>query len=1190
MTISAENAAILERAIARARALIETESSLRYSLPSWKNFQSVIDCRTSIEIVQKTMETYADRPAIGYRKHEIAVDEATGQRVARALPAFETISYRGLWDRIALLAGGMKQKGIRAGDVVSLVGFSTLDHLVAELACHYLAAISVPLAKNVSTQELELIVKDCQSTTLFCNLEQVLLVAESMPRCPAVRTLIIIDVIEEDDVHRQIVDQARAIIAASRPDMEVVAIAALEALGAASERVPPEIPAEGSDPLLTLVYTSGSTGTPKGAMFCERSWHKRWSTLPFAELASLPMVSVVFLPQNHMGGRNAIANSLRLGGIAYLTHQSDMSTLFEDIRIVRPTYIHLVPRLSEMIYQHFQSEVARRGSASSPEQIMNEMRDTFLGNRMMMALTASAPTPPEVLAFVKRCFDIPVVNVFSGTEYGQLFIDGMLNRQNVLDYKLVSVPELGYLDSDKPYPRGELCVNTARAISRYFNNDSATEQLFDDAGFMRTGDIFEQRGPDELVWIDRKNNVLKLAQGEFVNIWKLEAALSSGTRFIKQVYIQGSSQRAYLLAVIVPEMSEFDAASQQPEAIKSIVRAEIRRLAQVHGLQPYETPRDFVVETTPFTRENGLLTSLNKPARPKLKRKYGPVLEQIYQALDARQTSELSNLAQDEKLPVAARVRRAIAAILGLSEAAVDPSQPFRAFGGDSIAATTLCTFIHKQYGVKLSVSSVLGPQTALADIVAEVEAEIEAEIEVELRTGEETRLHSRARTSATTFERIHGADATAIYARHLRLERFLGSGFAPGTAPGDAAAQTTLLTGATGFLGRFLCLALLERAAKTQGKVYCLVRAKSDAQGLSRLADGYRVSSALQQRFLTLAADHLEVFAGDIEKPCFGWTSDRYAQVAHEVDTIVHAAALVNHALAYSQLFEANVLGTVEAIRLSLTGRRKRFNYVSTNSVSLALLGKRQLALESDDTRALGDGWEMRADRHANGYQISKWAGEVLAQDLFDSYGIAANVFRCNLILPPAHSREQINTGDFLARLVCSVVHTGIYPASFYQNEHNRAQHPHLDGFPVDFIAEAIASIAARPSREYAVYHINNVHWDDGMSLDSLMRQLVALGYRLTRIDDHAAWFQEFEQRLRALKGAMQAASSLPIIDQWRTPLAVDKRRRIDASRFRAQVRALRPQGLEDIPHLNDAYFARYIEDLCRLGLITSP
>src|SRR4029453_2126414 len=108
-------------------------------------------------------------------------------------------------------------------------------------------------------------------------------------------------------------------------------------------------------------------------------------------------------------------------------------------------------------------------------------------------------------AFVKQQFQIPMVNVFAGTEYGQIFVDGRVNRSNVLAMRLVSVPELCYLDSDRPYPRGELHVKTARAIASYYKNADASRALFDDEGFIRTGDIFEQRGPDEMVWIDRKN-------------------------------------------------------------------------------------------------------------------------------------------------------------------------------------------------------------------------------------------------------------------------------------------------------------------------------------------------------------------------------------------------------------------------------------------------------------------------------------------------------------------------------------------------------------------------------------------------------------------------------------------------------------------------------------------------------------
>ena len=42
-------------------------------------------------------------------------------------------------------------------------------------------------------------------------------------------------------------------------------------------------------------------------------------------------------------------------------------------------------------------------------------------------------------------------------------------------------------------------------------------------GFQMTGDVMEQRGPNIVIWIDRKKNIMKLSQGEFVSTGRLEA-------------------------------------------------------------------------------------------------------------------------------------------------------------------------------------------------------------------------------------------------------------------------------------------------------------------------------------------------------------------------------------------------------------------------------------------------------------------------------------------------------------------------------------------------------------------------------------------------------------------------------------------------------------------------------------------
>ena len=52
----------------------------------------------------------------------------------------------------------------------------------------------------------------------------------------------------------------------------------------------------------------------------------------------------------------------------------------------------------------------------------------------------------------------------------------------------------------------------------------ATQELFKD-GYVITGDIMEQQEANKLVWMDRRKNIMKLAQGEYVSVFAPGARL-----------------------------------------------------------------------------------------------------------------------------------------------------------------------------------------------------------------------------------------------------------------------------------------------------------------------------------------------------------------------------------------------------------------------------------------------------------------------------------------------------------------------------------------------------------------------------------------------------------------------------------------------------------------------------------------
>jgi long-chain acyl-CoA synthetase len=91
-----------------------------------------------------------------------------------------------------------------------------------------------------------------------------------------------------------------------------------------------------------------------------------------------------------------------------------------------------------------------------------------------------------------------------------------------VELKLVDVPELGYLTSDKPYPRGEIIVRSDKVAPGYHRDIEGTREVFTSDGWYYTADIGEvyngygDKNPEllRLRIIDRKKNVYKLAMGE----------------------------------------------------------------------------------------------------------------------------------------------------------------------------------------------------------------------------------------------------------------------------------------------------------------------------------------------------------------------------------------------------------------------------------------------------------------------------------------------------------------------------------------------------------------------------------------------------------------------------------------------------------------------------------------------------
>ncbi|WP_344415000.1 carboxylic acid reductase [Amycolatopsis minnesotensis] len=1157
----------------RVDELAERDAQIRAAKPL-ASVKAVVEAQNGglARMVATVMDAYADRPALGERVREPVVDPATGRTSLRLAPEFGTITYRELWARAGAVAGTWHHDpgyALEAGEFVGILGFTSVDYLTLDLACVHLGAVSVPLQSSASAGQLKPIVAETEPRILASSVELLDTAVEIALVSTSLRRLVVFDHHDEVDDEREKVESARRRLAEAGSSVAVDSLADVVERGRALPQAPLFAPAEDEDPLTLLIYTSGSTGTPKGAMYTERLVRKVWGGL-WPGISEMPVIGFNYMPMSHLAGRLSLLNGLTRGGTGYFAATSDLSTFFDDIALIRPTELSLVPRVCDMLFQRYAGELDRRGAAAGAE-VKADLRNEFLGGRVVRATCGTAPLSAEMTAFVESCLDVELHDGYGSTEAGGVVLDTHVVRPPVLDYKLVDVPELGYFRTDSPHPRGELLVKTENIIPGYYRRPEVTAEIFDSDGYYRTGDIMAEIGTDRLVYVDRRKNVLKLSQGEFVAVSHLEAVFAASP-VIRQIFVYGSSERSFLLAVVVPTPEAIERAGGDEDALKRSVGESVQRIAKDAELNSYEIPRDFLLETNPFTTEDGLLSDAKKLLRPRLKDRYGERLESLYQELAAGQADELRALRRAGRdRPVLETVGRAARAVLGCSTADLGPGVHFTELGGDSLSALSFSNLLREIFEVDVPVGVLISPANDLRRVAEHIAA---------------ARDSGAARP---TFASVHGEGATEVTAGDLTLDKFIDAGTlaaAKAIPHASGEARTVLLTGANGYLGRFLCLEWLERLAPVGGKVICVVRGSDAVAARKRLDEVFDSGDAeLSRHFRSLAENGLEVLAGDIGEPNLGLDERIWDRLAAEVDLIVHPAALVNHVLPYDQLFGPNVVGTAELVRLAITGRVKPFTYLSTVAVGSGQ-GSPSSLDEDADIRSASPARRID-ESYANGYATSKWAGEVLLREAHDLCGLPVAAFRSDMIL--AHSRYagQLNVPDMFTRLLLSLVATGIAPRSFYRtDEHGERLRAHYDGLPADFTAAAVATLGESTVDGYRTFNVLNPH-DDGVSLDVFVDWLTEAGHPIQRIDDYDDWFARFETAIRALPERQRRHSLLPLLHAFRQPDEPVRGSVIPAERFRAATRDAGIGPDKDIPHLSARLIGKYVDDLRGLGLL---
>ena len=287
--------------------------------------------------------------------------------------------------------------------------------------------------------------------------------------------------------------------------------------------------------------------------------------------------------------------------------------------------------------------------------------------------------------------------------------------------------------------------------------------------------------------------------------------------------------------------------------------------------------------------------------------------------------------------------------------------------------------------------------------------------------------------------------------------------------APADPVSPTdfreVLLTGATGFIGRFFLRDLLQQNARLV--VHCLVRADSEEHGSERLRAALQEADLWEDTF----AARVRVVAGDVGQTRFGLSTAEFDDYCQRIDAVYHLAADISLSSSYVAIRELNTLSLGNLMELCVRRRFKHLFYASTMGVFPQYFYA--FAHEFKDS-PIGHQMQPALDTMKRefpigllGYSWSKLASEQVL--LFaQQAGMPLAIFR----LPHTNisSTGFVRTSDLAVKIFAAALEAETIPEGLTFRSGHEA---------VDTLSRACTAISLNPERRFTIYHCCNPQLD---------------------------------------------------------------------------------------------------------------